>query len=48
MLLDHAYKKENDRIPFKLLENSSQYFWYSPVPNLFEEEKELRDELKDL
>ena len=33
---------------FGALADSSQYFWYSPVPNLDEEARELRTRKDDL
>lgn len=33
---------------FKALINSSQYFWYSPVPNLDQEDRELKTRKEEL
>ena len=41
VLEDKKYQREYDLLNFEDLEGSSQYFWYSPVPNLQKKEAQI-------
>ena len=44
VLESNPYHRSYDRVNFEDLINSSQLFWYSPVPDLKAEEARLRDQ----